>query len=75
MTNCEEFDLVNKQTDANCCQLDCKLCKLFYFLVDLIFCHLRRSINLVGGDFTSQTSHGTIDLVLTILTVLSSNGE
>ena len=62
--NCKEFDLVNKQTDANCCQLDCKLCNLFYFLADLIFCHVRRSIaepwlasfltNLLSSDYLAM---------------------
>ena len=42
--NCKKYDLVTKQIDADCRQLDSKLCDLIYLLVALIFCHIWRSI-------------------------------
>ena len=36
-------DLVNNQIDADCKQLDSKLCDLIYSLVALIFCYIPRS--------------------------------
>ena len=52
--NCKKYDLVNKQIDTDCRQLDCKLCDLIYLLVALIFCHIRRSI------MTSSTSKDSL---------------
>ena len=44
--NCKKHELVNKQIDTDCRQLDCKLCDLINLLVALIFCHIRRSIQV-----------------------------
>ena len=35
--NCKKHDLVNKQIDTDCRQLDCKLCDLIFLLAALIF--------------------------------------
>ena len=35
---------MNKKIDADCKQLDSKLCDLIYLLVALVFCHIWRSI-------------------------------
>ena len=40
---CKKYDLVNKQIDTDCRQLDCKLCDSIYLLVTLIFCHICRN--------------------------------
>ena len=45
--NCKRNDLVNKQIDTDCNQLDSKLCDLISLLVAFIFCHIRRTIIVV----------------------------
>ena len=42
--NCKKYDLVNKQIDTDCKQLNSKLCDLIYLLVAMIFCHIWRGV-------------------------------
>ena len=57
--NCKKHDLVNKQIDTDCRQLDSNLSDLIYLLVALIFCDIR--CNIKCRDYVSLNTPNKIN--------------